>query len=251
MRPMISLSNPVSTHTQCIQYHPWLESIPHPGAPGRLALSRDGEDTIDSFESCILLDHIPHDEYSTPTFEDESTWHRSSITVFIVSRKLSFVVTYTLFILMFINFTRCFPLLQPDVKCERCHLQLITVMSDEGHGVPESTSTLIMVLENYDRTSVINSPGVALKLRDLYFGGNTAKRDVLKFYRKRTSCSCLKKMHLEARKDIQKMGGCRLLPLSKAKGTFHIVGMQQMRGCSVLLARVSSRRLAKSQGRRV
>ena len=109
---------------------------------------------------------------------------------------------------MFINFTRCFPLLQPDVKCERCHLQLITVMSDEGHGVPESTSTLIMVLENYDRTSVINSPGVALKLRDLYFGGNTAKRDVLKFYRKRTSCSCLKKMHLEARKDIQKMGGC-------------------------------------------
>ena len=73
----------------------WLESNPHPGAPGRLALSRDGDDTIDSFESCILLDHIPHDEYSTPTFEDESTWHRSSITVFIVSRKLSFVVTYT------------------------------------------------------------------------------------------------------------------------------------------------------------
>ena len=142
MRPTISLSNPIHSYLipNAFNTITWLESIPHPGAPGRLALSRDGDDTIDSFESCILLDHIPHDEYSTPTFGDESTWHRSSITVFIVSRKLSFVVTYTLFILMFINFTRCFPLLQPDVKCERCHLQLITVMSDEGHGVPESTS---------------------------------------------------------------------------------------------------------------
>lgn len=89
----------------------WLESIPHPGAPGRLALSLDGDDSMESFESCILLDHIPHDEYSTPNFGDESTWHRSSITVWI-----------------------------PDVYCERCHLQFISVMSDEGHGVPVDTS---------------------------------------------------------------------------------------------------------------
>ena len=89
----------------------WLESIPHPGAPGRLALSLDGDDSMESFESCILLDHIPHDEYSTPKFNDESTWHRSSITVWI-----------------------------PDVYCERCHLQFISVMSDEGHGVPVDTS---------------------------------------------------------------------------------------------------------------
>ena len=77
---------------------------------------------------------------------------------------------------------------------------------------PRYIALISVVLENYDRTSdintIINSPGVALKLRDLYCRGNTAKRDVLKFYRKRTSCSCLKKMHLEARKDIQKLGDC-------------------------------------------
>jgi len=89
----------------------WLESIPHPGAPGRLALSYDGDDSMESFESCILLDHIPHNEYSTPSFGDQSTWDRSSITVWI-----------------------------PDVYCERCHLQFISVMSDEGHGVPVDTS---------------------------------------------------------------------------------------------------------------
>jgi len=89
----------------------WLESIPHPGAPGRLALSLDGDDSMESFESCILLDHIPHDEYATPKFSEESTWHRSSITVWI-----------------------------PDVYCKRCHLQFISVMSDEGHGVPVDTS---------------------------------------------------------------------------------------------------------------
>jgi hypothetical protein len=43
----------------------WLESIPHPGAP----------------ESCILLDHIPHDAWSKPSFRDELSWHRSSITL--------------------------------------------------------------------------------------------------------------------------------------------------------------------------
>lgn len=89
----------------------WLESISHPGAPGRLALSLDGDDSIASFESCLLLDHIPHDEWSLPKFSDMSSWHRSSITVWI-----------------------------PDVYCERCHLQLITVMSDDGHGVPPAST---------------------------------------------------------------------------------------------------------------
>ncbi|KAL3913054.1 MAG: hypothetical protein SGILL_006642, partial [Bacillariaceae sp.] len=88
----------------------WLESISHPGAPARLALSLDGSGD-DGYESCILLDHIPHDERSRPSFLNERTWHRSSITVYI-----------------------------PDIYCERCHLQLMTVMSDEGHGVPAGTS---------------------------------------------------------------------------------------------------------------
>ena len=89
----------------------WLESLPHPGAPGRIALSLDGDDSAGSFESCLLLDHIPHDENSRPRFGRELTYHRSSITIWV-----------------------------PDVACERCHLQLMTVMSDEVHGVAAGTS---------------------------------------------------------------------------------------------------------------
>ena len=73
----------------------------------------------------------------------------------------------------------------------------------------------IVVLENYDE-SVYNSPealfcnrGVASKVRDFVYGENeTNKRDILKFYRKRTSCKCLKAMHLEARKTLPKVGIC-------------------------------------------
>jgi len=83
----------------------WLESLGHPGAPARFALSLEGVD--DGFESCVLLDHVPHDERSSPDFGDPLTFHRSSITLFL-----------------------------PDIYCERCHLQLITFMTDEYHGVP-------------------------------------------------------------------------------------------------------------------
>jgi hypothetical protein len=67
----------------------WLESIPHPGAPVRFALSAEGggsqdgslDGAAEGFESCILLDHIPHDAWSKPSFRDELSWHRSSITL--------------------------------------------------------------------------------------------------------------------------------------------------------------------------
>ena len=78
---------------------------------------------------------------------------------------------------------------------------------------------VILVLENYDETIGISDAMnyglarynriVTTKSRDL---GETAitksRRDVLKFYRKRMNCSCLKKMHLEARKNKPKMGLC-------------------------------------------
>jgi len=83
----------------------WLESIGHPGAPARFALSLEGVD--DGFESCVLLDHVPHDEQSSPNFGDPLTYNRQSITLFL-----------------------------PDVYCERCHIQLVTFMTDELHGVP-------------------------------------------------------------------------------------------------------------------
>ena len=52
---------------------------------------------------------------------------------------------------------------------------------------------------------VLYSRCVSAKMRDIG-GGNM--RDVLKFYSKRLSCSCLKKMHSEARKTLPKVGKC-------------------------------------------
>jgi len=87
----------------------WLEALSHPGAPARFALSLDGnsDDNDDGFESCILLDHIPHDEYSFPeAIFDAVRSHRQSLSLYI-----------------------------PDIYCERCTLQLVTYMTDEAHGV--------------------------------------------------------------------------------------------------------------------
>lgn len=69
----------------------------------------------------------------------------------------------------------------------------------------------IMVLEHYNGTddvdSVINKPVVVSKWRELNITGSS-RRDCLKFFRKRISCKCLKKLHLEARKNEPKMGIC-------------------------------------------
>jgi len=71
----------------------------------------------------------------------------------------------------------------------------------------------IAVLEHYDGTgdiveSTIHSRLVASKLRDLDPDVSSNKRDVLKLFSKRTSCSCLKARHSKARKSIPKMGMC-------------------------------------------
>ena len=70
----------------------------------------------------------------------------------------------------------------------------------------------ITLLENYDGSgdfeSMIFTRGAATKLRNFNGGSSTGIRDELKFFRKRTSCKCLKEMHLEARKASPKMGLC-------------------------------------------
>ena len=69
----------------------------------------------------------------------------------------------------------------------------------------------IAMIENSDETddfhSVVCKQAVATKIRDLR--GSRIGRDSLKFYRKRISCSCLKDMHLQARKTLPKLGMCR------------------------------------------
>ena len=74
----------------------------------------------------------------------------------------------------------------------------------------------IMILENYGKTgnyvSTVYRRDIGEKNRDLGYDNRcksfNIERDLLKFYRKRMSCKCLKKMHLEARRTIPKLGEC-------------------------------------------
>ena len=67
---------------------------------------------------------------------------------------------------------------------------------------------IITMLENYDKALDYDSNAVKPSYKYLYCGSNNAYRDLLKFYRKRLKCSCLKKIHLEARKTHPKLGKC-------------------------------------------
>ena len=58
----------------------------------------------------------------------------------------------------------------------------------------------------FDADLTMNGYYTASKLRDLHL--ELPQRDLLKFFRKRATCSCLKKMHLEARKTQPKLGRC-------------------------------------------
>jgi hypothetical protein len=69
-----------------------------PGAPARLALSLDGADV--GFETCVLADHIPHNERSVAVAGLPFTYTQSRVTV-----------------------------IMPDVACERCVLQLTSMVS--------------------------------------------------------------------------------------------------------------------------
>jgi len=88
------------------------------------------------------------------------------------------------------------------------------LLQDEGgyNSWPLCIAQAIAVLEQYnsaaDFTVVLYSREVISKWRDLDWNTTSSRRDLLKFFRKRTSCKCLKKMHLEARKTIPKMGFC-------------------------------------------
>jgi len=91
----------------------WEESIYHFAAPTRLALASAADPTAADFDGCVLLDHIPHGDAGLPRpfFPDEDTWVPYAITVEI-----------------------------PDVQCDRCVLQMASLMTDAIHGVPEGTN---------------------------------------------------------------------------------------------------------------
>jgi len=77
----------------------------------------------------------------------------------------------------------------------------------------------IITLEHYDGTdfdSVRDKFIVSSKWRDLSIN-SSERRDALKFFRKRTTCKCLKKMHLEARKQLPKVGQCMNCKVEKER----------------------------------
>jgi len=87
-----------------------------------------------------------------------------------------------------------------------------TLLYEAGSKLPICLAHCIVILEHYDGsgsiTPAVNFNGSISKRRDLQPDISSTCRDVLKFYRKRVSCKCLKKMHLEARKNKPKMGLC-------------------------------------------
>ena len=84
----------------------------------------------------------------------------------------------------------------------------------------------IMVIENYNGESdidlVLARRSVASKLRVLAHVGSSTRRDELKFYSKRITCSCLKKMHSEARKTMPKLGECYYCKVEQARALLRV-----------------------------
>ena len=91
---------------------------------------------------------------------------------------------------------------------------------DVGMSV-EDLASIILIVENYDTTydyyTTIHCRDVAVKNRDHRSGAISDKRDLLKFFRKRIDCKCLKKMHLEARKSFPKLGYCYNCEIEKER----------------------------------
>jgi len=115
----------------------------------------------------------------------------------------------------------------PEVWNNDIHRQIVTkimvrigtnILLSQGRcdiGNALCVAQSIVALEHYEQhydcsaiNFVINKRVVSSKWRDLSSSNTSEMRDVLKFYRKRTTCKCLKKMHLEARKSTLKMGMC-------------------------------------------
>ena len=86
----------------------------------------------------------------------------------------------------------------------------------------------IVVLENCDETddfySVLCKQAVATKVRDFIYGYVDNERDLLKFFHKRTACSCLKERYSVVRKIFPKLGKCSHCKVVKARSLLMVCG---------------------------
>ena len=89
-------------------------------------------------------------------------------------------------------------------------------------------ASTILVLEQYGESNNFNLALVghttSSKRQFLATETSSSFRDVSKFYRKRVSCKCRKRMHLEARKTIHKMGKCNHCQVEKERASLFVCG---------------------------
>jgi len=92
---------------------------------------------------------------------------------------------------------------------------MLLVDDDQINKVALGMAKTIVALEHYDSSEGLSlnssfyTHGRYANIKSRDFASDiSTKRDVLKFYRKRLPCKCLKRIHLEARKTIPKMGKC-------------------------------------------
>ena len=111
-----------------------------------------------------------------------------------------------------------------DESCRKFALDILVhigtnmMLNQERYDIANAlcVAQSIVALEHYEHYDggsnvinfVINKRVVRSKWRDMQPELITNERDAIKFYRKRTSCKCLKKMHLEARKTMPKLSNC-------------------------------------------
>jgi hypothetical protein len=122
----------------------WEESITHVGAPFRIALSSDGRDTDSTLsKTCVLLDHIPHNDLTNPIYFNESTYGLYTLTIDI-----------------------------PDVSCERCSLHIANPMTDKFSSAGTPTGIGCTDPNGTCGTSVYHSCTVPIQIT-----GRTPRKD--------------------------------------------------------------------------
>lgn len=95
--------------------------------------------------------------------------------------------------------------------------------------ISASFAWAVAFLDHYDEDGDFDSSAfcrqVATKFRDLFMIENSRMRELLKFYRKRVACSYLKKeIHIEARKNLGKMGFCSNCRQTKERAMLMVSG---------------------------
>ena len=105
----------------------------------------------------------------------------------------------------------------------------INFLLRRDYPISASFAWAVAFLDHYDEDGDFDSSAfcrqVATKFRDLFMIENSRMRELLKFYRKRVACSYLKKeIHIEARKNLGKMGFCSNCRQTKERAMLMVCG---------------------------